>query len=78
MTRQIALLMNPTAGKGRALRMRDAALPLLHGAGWRVRSLEGRDADEASDLAEQAVAEGAEALVVCGGDGLVHLGLQVV
>ena len=78
MTREIALLTNPTAGKGRARRVRNAALPLLHGAGWRVRSLEGRDADEASDLARKAVADGVEALVVCGGDGLVHLALQVV
>ena len=78
MTREIALLTNPTAGKGRARRVRDAALPLLHGAGWRVRDLAGRDADEASDLARKAVADGVEALVVCGGDGLVHLALQVV
>ncbi len=78
MTREIALLTNPTAGKGSAVRVRDAALPRLHGAGWRVRTLEGRDADEASDLARKAVAHGVEALVVCGGDGLVHLALQVV
>jgi len=77
-TREIALLTNPTAGKGRAGRVRDEALPLLHGAGWRVRSLEGRDADDASDLARAAVADGVDALVVCGGDGLVHLALQVV
>ena len=78
MTREIALLTNPTAGKGRAGRVRDAALPLLHGAGWRVRSIAGRDADEASDLARKAVADGVDALVVCGGDGLVHLALQAV
>lgn len=78
MTREIALLTNPTAGKGRAGRVRDQALPLLHGAGWRVRPLEGRNADEASDLARAAVAGGVDALVVCGGDGLVHLALQVV
>ncbi len=78
MTREIALLTNPTAGKGRARRMRNESLPLLHGAGWRVRSLEGRDADEASDLARAAVADGIDALVVCGGDGLVHLALQVI
>jgi len=77
-TREIALLTNPTAGKGRASRVRSVSLPLLHGAGWRVRPLEGRDADEASDLARAAVADGVEALVVCGGDGLVHLALQLV
>ena len=78
MTRQIALLTNPTAGKGRAGRVRDAAMPLLHGAGWRVRSIAGRNADEASDLARKAVADGVDALVVCGGDGLVHLAIQAV
>jgi diacylglycerol kinase (ATP) len=77
-TREIALLTNPTAGKGRGRRARSEALPLLQAAGWRVRSLEGRDADEAADLARAAVDDGVEALVVCGGDGLVHLALQVV
>jgi diacylglycerol kinase (ATP) len=77
-TREIALLTNPAAGKGRAGRVRDQALPLLHGAGWRVRSIAGRDADEASDLARKTVADGVDALVVCGGDGLVHLALQAV
>ena len=43
-----------------------------------VRNLEGRDADEALDLARACVADGVEALVVCGGDGMVHLGLQAV
>ena len=33
---------------------------------------------DARSLAEKAVADGVEALVVCGGDGLVHLGVQVV
>jgi len=77
-TRDIALLTNPAAGKGRAARVREVALPLLHGAGWRVRSLAGRDAEEASDLARKAVADGVEALVVCGGDGLVHLAAQAL
>jgi len=75
---EVAVLTNPTAGKGRALRVRDEALPRLHGAGWRTRDLVGRDADEALDLARAAVADGVDALVVCGGDGLVNLGLQVV
>ena len=50
-TREIALLTNPTAGKGRATRARAAALPRLRDAGFRVRDLQGRDADEALDLA---------------------------
>lgn len=74
--REITLLTNPTAGKGRGARYRDAALEHLRGAGVGVRTIEGRDADEALDLARTAVAEGTDALVLVGGDGLVHLGVQ--
>ena len=77
-TREIALLTNPTAGRGRALRVRDVALPRLRDAGFRVRNLAGRDAAEALDLARACVADGVESLVVCGGDGMVHLGVQAV
>ena len=78
MTREIALLTNPAAGKGRAVRVRDVALPRLRAAGFVVRSIAGRDADEALDLARQCVDDGLEALVVCGGDGIAHLGAQAV
>ena len=76
--REIALLTNPTAGRGRGARHRDAALTRLRESGFVVRNLQGRDADEAADLASACVADGVEALVVCGGDGLVHLGVQAV
>ena len=76
--REIALLTNPTSGRGRGARHRDAALARLRESGFVVRNLQGRDADEASDLARGCVADGVEALVVCGGDGLVHLGVQAV
>ncbi len=77
-TREIALLTNPTAGKGRGARARDAALPRLRDAGFVVSNLAGRDADEALDLARQCVADGVEALVVVGGDGMVHLAVQAL
>jgi len=76
--REIALLTNPTAGRGRGARHRDAALARLRESGFVVRNIAGRDADEAEDLARACVADGVEALVVCGGDGLVHLGVQAV
>lgn len=78
MAREIALLTNPTAGKGRGARTAAIALPRLRDAGFSVRSLAGRDADEARDLARQCVDEGVENLVVCGGDGMVHLAAQVL
>jgi diacylglycerol kinase (ATP) len=76
--REIAMLTNPTSGKGKGARNRDVALARLRESGFVVRNLQGRDADEALDLARACVADGVEALVVCGGDGLVHLGAQAV
>jgi diacylglycerol kinase (ATP) len=76
--REIALLTNPTAGKGRGARVHDAVLGRLRDSGLVVRNLQGRDADEALDLALQCVADGVESLVVSGGDGMVHLGTQAV
>ena len=76
--RELALLTNPTAGKGRGTRTAAMALPRLLAAGYDVRSLAGRSPEEALDLARQCVADGIEALVVCGGDGMVHLGAQAV
>jgi diacylglycerol kinase (ATP) len=76
--REIALITNPTAGKGKGGRARGAALTRLRDSGLVVRNLAGRDAGEALDLARQCVADGVEALVVCGGDGMVNLGVQAV
>jgi diacylglycerol kinase (ATP) len=76
--REIALLTNPTSGRGKGARHRDVALARLRESGFVVRNLQGRDGDEALDLARGCVADGVEALVLCGGDGLVHLGVQAV
>lgn len=78
MSREIALLTNPAAGKGRGGRHREAVRGRLRDAGLVVRDLVGRDADEALLLAQASVADGVDALVVCGGDGMVHLGVQAV
>ncbi|MBA3783112.1 MAG: diacylglycerol kinase [Nocardioides sp.] len=77
-SREIALITNPSAGKGRGERIRDVAVSRLRDAGFVVRNLQGADADEALDLAHACVRDGVEALVVCGGDGMVHLGVQAV
>ncbi|MCW2836277.1 MAG: diacylglycerol kinase [Marmoricola sp.] len=78
MSPEIALLTNPTSGKGKGARTVDTALPRLRDAGYVVRNLVGRDGDEALDLARQCVDDGVETLVVVGGDGMVHLALQAV
>jgi diacylglycerol kinase (ATP) len=74
--REIALLTSPTSGKGQGSRTAAIALPRLKEAGLRVRTLAGRDAGEALDLAKGAVADGVDSLVVVGGDGMVHLAVQ--
>jgi diacylglycerol kinase (ATP) len=76
--RQITFLTNPAAGKGRGRRNADLALPRLREAGFDVSETTCRDGDDARDLAEKAVADGTDALVVCGGDGLVHLATQAL
>ncbi len=78
MSRQIALLTNPTAGKGKGARARDAALRRLRSVGIGVRSLEGSDPDQTLALAHEQVASGVDALVVVGGDGMVNIGVQAV
>ncbi len=78
MPRDIALLTNPTAGKGKGAKARGAVLERLRGGGLSVLDLSGESADEALDLARSAVQDGVDALVVLGGDGMVHLGVQAV
>ena len=78
MAREIALLTNPTSGKGKGSRTAAIALPRLKEAGFSVRQIEGRNADEARDLAAKSLQEGVDALVVCGGDGMVHLATQLL
>ncbi len=78
MTRDIALLVNPSAGRGRGARAAVPVLETLRRAGHRVRTVVGRDAAEALDLARAAVAGGPDALVVVGGDGMVGLALRAV
>ncbi len=78
MRTEIAVLTNPTSGKGRGVQVGDVVIPRLTDAGYDVRSLTGRDADEALDLARGVVADGIETLVVIGGDGMVHLAAQAL
>jgi len=77
-TRDIALLTNPSAGRGKGSRSAAIALPRLREAGFAVRQFSGRDGDESLDIAQKCVADGVETLVVCGGDGMVHLAVQAL
>ncbi len=78
MTRRIALLVNPTSGRGRGATLLEPLSARLRSAGHEVHVVVGRDADEAFDRVRDQVARGVDALVAVGGDGLVNLALQVV
>jgi diacylglycerol kinase (ATP) len=79
-TRRIALLVNPTSGKGRGARLLAPVADRLRAAGVEVVVVVGRDADEAFDLVRTVVAgdPGVDGVVAVGGDGLVNLAVQVV
>ena len=74
----IALLVNPAAGKGRAARVVADVTEALRQGGANVAILVGTDAAHAQALARQAVEDGVDAVVALGGDGMVHLALNVV
>ena len=74
----IAVLFNPAAGRGRHRSSVPAVLEALRAAGQAVQILTAPTAEAALSAAHAAVAAGAGALVVAGGDGTVNLGLQVV
>jgi diacylglycerol kinase (ATP) len=74
----IALLVNPTAGKGRAAHVVANVTERLRAGGASVAILVGSDAEHAQDLAHQAALDGVDAIVALGGDGMAHLALNVV
>jgi diacylglycerol kinase (ATP) len=74
----VAVLRNPKAGRGRHRHTVAAGINALSAAGHIVKVLDAPTRDEAAEAGRRAVADGVDALVVAGGDGTVHLGLQAV
>ena len=74
---RIAMITNPAAGKGAAQHAAHEARERFSELGIDVVSLQGASAESSLELAQAAVAdERLDALVVCGGDGLINLALQ--
>ncbi|HVV76865.1 MAG TPA: diacylglycerol kinase [Mycobacteriales bacterium] len=74
----VALIVNPSAGKGRAAKQVAAVAGRIRQGGANVSILIGADAEDALAVARKAVADGVDALVALGGDGMVHLALNAV
>lgn len=78
MTRSVTLVVNPAAGKGRAQELLPHVGGTLRDAGVSVQLLLSRDLAEADGMVQQAVDAGEETVVVMGGDGMMHLGVNTV
>lgn len=78
MSDRVHLLVSPDAGRGRADSADAAVRAELTAAGVEIIDLTGDTAADSAAAAQRAAADGAERIVVVGGDGLVHLALQAV
>lgn len=67
-----ALIANPAAGRGKVRRQAEAAEAALRAAGQAVELRFTQAPGHATQLACQAVQEGCERVVVCGGDGTIR------
>ncbi|TJZ75456.1 diacylglycerol kinase [Rhodococcus oryzae] len=76
--RSVTVLTNPAAGNGHAPEAAAAAIARLRELGVQVSEIEGESAAEALELARKAVADGTDALVAAGGDGLISIAWQAL
>jgi diacylglycerol kinase (ATP) len=74
----VAVLVSPAAGRGRAAALSGAVLGALRAGGLNPRVLPATTGAEAEKLATEAVADGTGAVVAVGGDGSAHAALQAV
>jgi len=76
--RRIALIYNPASGQRSARHVTaiDKALAVLHGAGVQAQALQTDAPGSAGALALEAMRQGFDTILACGGDGTVHEVLQ--
>jgi diacylglycerol kinase (ATP) len=74
---RIALIVNPTAGKGIGRVIGDRVRTLLRAEGHDLVEASGRSLEEAQERALQAIDSGVETIAVVGGDGMVNLGVNL-
>ncbi|MEP7330697.1 MAG: acylglycerol kinase family protein, partial [Terracoccus sp.] len=77
MPSRIALIINPTSGKGTGATMGVATAHLLRSAGHQVIDVSAGSYELSRAGAATALADGVDTLVVVGGDGMVHLGVNL-
>lgn len=75
---RVTLLTNPASGHGNAPHAAERAVAQFQKRGVDVVEIVGTDAEHARRLIDEAVAVGADALVIAGGDGVISLALQAL
>jgi YegS/Rv2252/BmrU family lipid kinase len=78
--RRVALIYNPASGQisPRRTAAIEGALAVLRNAGVEAEAFVTREAGEATVHAQQAVRDGYDAILACGGDGTVHEVVQTL
>ncbi len=74
---RIALIVNPVSGKGAGAVLGEDTARRLRQAGHEVIDVSADTYDAAQTKAAAALAKGVDTLVVVGGDGMVHLGVNL-
>ena len=75
---KFGVILNPTSGKGKGSTLGPAFVEELTKLGVTVVDLSGANYDEATAKGREAIAAGSiDALAVAGGDGMVHLGVNL-
>ncbi|MDR6864957.1 YegS/Rv2252/BmrU family lipid kinase [Phycicoccus sp. 3266] len=75
--RRVGLVVNPTSGKNRGMSLGLEVAHRLRAAGHEVLDLSDETYAAARDRALGAIAQGLDVLAVVGGDGMVHLGVNL-
>ncbi len=70
---RLKLIVNPTAGRGRAGRWMEKALPYLQERGAEVSVSESRSREHLIELGAEASRDDWDRVVACGGDGTLNL-----
>ena len=73
---RVTVLTNPMSGHGNAKHAAERAIARFQERGVDACEIVGTDPDHARRLLDDALAQGTDALVVCGGDGIISLALQ--
>jgi diacylglycerol kinase (ATP) len=73
---RLTLVANPTSGRGRVARVVPDAVAALESAGIRVDVNWTRDGQHLREVIRRERDSGADRVIVCGGDGSLHLAVQ--